>query len=579
MFQGKSSSDMDGREFGLMALALVALFLVLYVLSLIGRPLFIPDEVRYAEMAREMIVHGNWIVPRLDGLLYFEKPPLGHWLNALALVVFGENEFGVRIASALSAGITALMAYVLCRKFFDSRATALLTVFIYLTCFEVQVVGTMSVLDTMFTAALNLGIGFMVLSAMAEGKPAQTRLMLLGGGILGLAFLAKGFLGFVLPGIVLLPWLLWEKKYAVLLKRSWLAVGAAIAIVLPWAIAIHIQQPDFWRYFVVVEHLQRFAAENAQHKAPAYYFLMGLPLVTFPWFFLLPAGISGLVAPRGQHSVQAKSGIALMVFWAVVPFAFFSVASGKLITYILPCFLPFSILMAHGLRHYLAKVRDSRRMMNIGLAFVSLVFLVALVSLWRAQFGSAGASLYIADELGKFYLFIAVLVLAMIIPVVGMYVRNGSRGYLAGGLAIIPLMLVLQFVLPDEVMQHKAPGAFIESLAGDVTPDTIVITNGSLVRAVSWHLKRDDVYVIQNKGETAYGLDAPDGAGRFLEPLALASLLREHASSNDVLIVCKNPCNEDTREFIPANAEAKSYGNFYSHLIRKSAPANEPKVN
>jgi len=579
MFQEKSSSDLDGREFSLLVLALAGLFLVLYVLSLFGRPLFIPDEVRYAEMAREMIVHGNWIVPRLDGLLYFEKPPLGHWLNAIALVVFGENEFAVRIASALSAGITALMAYVLCRKFFESRATALLTVFIYLTCFEVQVVGTLSVLDTMFTAALNLGIGFMVLSAIAEEKPAQTRLMLLGGCILGLAFLAKGFLGFVLPGIVLLPWLLWEKKYAVLLKRSWLAVGAAIAIVLPWAIAIHIQQPDFWRYFVVVEHLQRFAAENAQHKAPAYYFLMGLPLVTFPWFFLLPAGISGLVAPRGERSVQAKSGIALMVLWAVVPFAFFSVASGKLITYILPCFLPFSILMAYGLRHYLARVRDSRRMMNIGLVFVSLVFLVALVSLWRAQFGSAGQGLYMADEMGRFYILAAVLGLGVIIPVAGMYVRGGSRGFLAGGLAIIPVVFALQFVLPDEVMQHKAPGAFLESLAGEVTPDTIVITNGSLVRAVSWHLKRDDVYVIQNKGETAYGLDAPDGAGRFLEPLDLASLLRQHASSNDVLIVCKNPCNKDTREFISANAEANSYGNFYSYLIRKSAPADEAEVN
>ena len=107
----------------MLPLTFVAVFLVLYVLPLGVRPLVIPDETRYAEIPREMLVSGDWIVPRLNGLRYFEKPPLGYWLNAASMWLFGESAFAIRLPSAIAAGLTAVLLFVWARRFTDDGAT------------------------------------------------------------------------------------------------------------------------------------------------------------------------------------------------------------------------------------------------------------------------------------------------------------------------------------------------------------------------------------------------------------------------------------------------------------------------
>ena len=110
----------------------LGLYLLVYILPLGQRPMVVPDEMRYGEIAREMIVSGDWVVPRLMELRYFEKPVLGHWLNAVSMLVFGENRFGGRFASALSVGLAALAVFLLVRRERDEK-TALLAAFILLT--------------------------------------------------------------------------------------------------------------------------------------------------------------------------------------------------------------------------------------------------------------------------------------------------------------------------------------------------------------------------------------------------------------------------------------------------------------
>ncbi len=89
------------------ALLLFLFFLLAYILPLGARSLFVPDEVRYAEIPREMIATGDWVVPHLDGVRYFEKPVLGYWVHAGSLLLFGENNFAVRLPSALAVGLSA----------------------------------------------------------------------------------------------------------------------------------------------------------------------------------------------------------------------------------------------------------------------------------------------------------------------------------------------------------------------------------------------------------------------------------------------------------------------------------------
>ena len=99
------------------SIAVIGIFLLLYILPLGARPLFYPDETRYAEIPREMIASGDWVVPRINGLRYFEKPVLGYWLNATAMNLFGQNAFSLRFPSAISVGISALMVFLLLQRF------------------------------------------------------------------------------------------------------------------------------------------------------------------------------------------------------------------------------------------------------------------------------------------------------------------------------------------------------------------------------------------------------------------------------------------------------------------------------
>lgn len=95
---------------------LLLFFLVLYILPLGVRDLIVPDETRYAEIPREMIADGDWVAPHLNGLRYFEKPVLGYWVHAGSILLFGENNFAVRLPSALAVGLSALLIYMLiCR--------------------------------------------------------------------------------------------------------------------------------------------------------------------------------------------------------------------------------------------------------------------------------------------------------------------------------------------------------------------------------------------------------------------------------------------------------------------------------
>ena len=141
---------------------IASLFVLLYLMPLSVRPLFIPDETRYAEVPREMIATGDWMVPHLNGLRYFEKPVMGYWLTALSLKVFGENNLAVRLPSALAAGITMLLILLLCSASGASGPfISWLAALIFMTSGGVALIGTFAVLDSVLamflTATMEIG--------------------------------------------------------------------------------------------------------------------------------------------------------------------------------------------------------------------------------------------------------------------------------------------------------------------------------------------------------------------------------------------------------------------------------------
>jgi len=303
-------------------IALFVLFMLLYFVPLGARPIMIPDEPRYGEIPREMLTTGDWIVPHLNGVRYFEKPVLGYWLHAGTIMLFGENAFAIRFPSALSAGISALILFFMVRRFEGGSSAGLIAAMVYLTFLEVFGVGTFSVLDSLFSLFVT-GAIFPFFPAHMEESPRKRKgLLVLSGLSAGLAFLTKGFIAFAVPFVAIVPFMIWERRWKELFRLCWIPLITAALVSLPWAVMIYIREPDFWHFFIWNEHIRRFMAESAQHKESLWYFLLLLPGAALPWTFLFPSAISGL-KQAGFH----KPLIRFALCWFFFPFLFFSVSN------------------------------------------------------------------------------------------------------------------------------------------------------------------------------------------------------------------------------------------------------------
>ncbi|RMD77918.1 MAG: phospholipid carrier-dependent glycosyltransferase, partial [Lentisphaerae bacterium] len=199
------------------------------------RPLVMPDETRYAEIAREMVHGQSWIVPHLDGLLYFEKPVFGYWLNSLSLLLLGENAFAIRFPSALSVLITALAIYVLIRREQSEPDCAMTGSLLYLSTLGVWGIGVSAVLDNPFSLFCTLSlISFYWASQAKRWSRQEWFFLALSGIFCGLGLLTKGFVVLPVIAMAVTPYLIIRKRYADLFRMAWFPAIMATLVTLPW---------------------------------------------------------------------------------------------------------------------------------------------------------------------------------------------------------------------------------------------------------------------------------------------------------------------------------------------------------
>jgi 4-amino-4-deoxy-L-arabinose transferase len=516
------------------AIWLLVLYVAVYILPLAVRPLSSPDEVRYGAISHEMITSGDWVSPHFNGVRYFEKPILGYWLNSASMSALGENAFALRLPTALAAGLTALIVYLLTARF-AARSTALLAAGIYLSTFLVAGVGTTAVFDTFLTLFLTAALA--AYFAALRAPPGRARLGYLAacGAACAGAFLTKGFLALAIPVIVAAPFLAIERRWRDLFTTAWLPILSAAALIAPWGIAIHLREPDFWHYFFWIEHIQRFFSDNAQHPQPFWYFFAYAPLAGLPWIFTLPAAIQGLRKPHADRAF-----LVYLACWFVLPWLFFSASRGKLMTYVLPCFPPLSMLLAVGLESYGRLA--ARRWWQAGAAVVALILLVMLAALAAAQWGAFGPALYGPNErLELLFAGLCLLGGAGAAIFAASRPRSGMRFAALGG-AGIALLLTLAVGLPQMALDNLAPRALLTDGAL-AAPDALVVSDASSFGAVAWYTKRDDIYVM-TPGEIAYGLGYPESRARNLQNGGLERLIEDNRGVRDIFIVCR-PDNEE----------------------------------
>jgi 4-amino-4-deoxy-L-arabinose transferase-like glycosyltransferase len=330
------------------------------------RPLMLPDEGRYVGVAWEMLRSGDWLTPTLNGLPFFHKPPLFYWLTAAAMSLFGANDWAARFAPLLGGSGAAFALYLFLRRWSGpARARGALWVLAVQPLFYVG--AQFANLDMLVAGCIGAAVlcGAHALLCIDAGLPHR-RALLGAYALAALGVLAKGLIGAVIPALVLVAWLLLQRRWRVL-PRLISGPGIAVFLVLaaPWFIAMQALHPDFLHYFFVVQHFQRFAGAGFNNVQPFWFYPAVLALCSLPW---LP-----LARPAGHDPVRT-----LMLAWAAVVVLFFSLPASKLLGYVLPAVPPLAALMAEGLALALQR-RPSRWRWAVGSTAASLLVGLGLV--------------------------------------------------------------------------------------------------------------------------------------------------------------------------------------------------------
>lgn len=520
---------------------LLFVFALYYLIPIEFRALWQPDETRYAEISREMLVSGNWVTPHFFDLRYFEKPIAGYWVNNLGQLLFGHTNFGVRAGSIISTTLSALLVFWLGIRLFASRVVALSASIIFLTSLLVYGVGTYAVLDPMLMLWLVAAMASYWLVAQA----CDTRQRLTGYILLGVAcamgFMTKGFLALAVPVLAILPWAIAQRRFGELLRFGPLTVLVAALVSAPWSLAIYRQEGDFWHYFFWVEHIQRFAESDAQHKAPFWYYLPVLLAGSLPWLGLLPGALV-----EGWRQRRQQAGLSYLLSWVLMPLLFFSIAKGKLPTYILPCFAPLALLMAHYAHCMTPQVIKALKANAwINMVFGGIAALALLVVL--APWGVAHRPPFSVSE--HYKLLLGVLAF-------GGWSLAGAlsrRHWQLAALCPLVLALVIGFAIPDRVRDSKQPQSFMHVVAGQLADSRYILANGpGVASAVAWQVQRSDIFLYDQKGEVEYGLHYPDAQQRYISADAFASWLAQHRQHGRVsLVLMMSSVNTDPNPDLP----------------------------
>jgi len=388
-------------------LFLITLFLgVLYFGLAWMRPICNPDEGRYVEIPREMVLSGDYVTPRLNGLLYLYKPPLFYWLQAAVLKASGLEEYhGTAIDRPDAPEAFKVNAFYVSAMRFVNSALAIVTCWIvYLSGLALwgRRAGMLAGL-VLGTSALWFGLGQIVTMDMtvaafitaacaffivAVKEPAGSRKRLwCAYGIyvsMALAVLSKGLIGVILPGGVFFFWILFFNQWKQL-RHLCLPTGILLflLIAIPWHVLAALATPEqrwdnlltpdmqgrgFLWYYFIYEHFLRFTDPGTAHRSQGWWFFFAaLPLGMIPWLIFLPQSVAH-AAKGGWQKLRQKNEFGYLFFWTMIPLLFFSASASKLIPYILPSMPPLALIVGYFLADAWTDPARYKLNRNVGIA-------------------------------------------------------------------------------------------------------------------------------------------------------------------------------------------------------------------
>ena len=560
---------------------LLALSLLLFVPKL-GMPLLDPDEGLYAEIAREMLTSGDWVIPHVNGLPYLEKPPLYFWLTALTFQLFGPSEWATRLWSAISALGTVLLTWRIGRRLYGAPAGLLAGVVVATVVGNALYVRRAST-DQLFVFCLTLAMyGFLRDAERPDRGRARFLLFYLGAA---LGVLAKGFLGVVFPVLIVGLGLATVRRSGLRssVPLGWrelnLVRGTALfaIIAVPWHALVAWRSPMLFNFYVVDNHLLRFlnARRYVEDDVPSstLAFLVASFLWAFPWSVFTLARRDPDRSPRGRWR-------PVVVIWLVAVVGLFALSRFKHEYYALPAFPALAVLVGAAW----TSGRDIGRWFVIGLVGCGAVGIWALwvgAALTPAQAlnGLAELNAYyrILRDQGAAFPFAAARPFGRLLQELGLvliagwglatlfWLRGRHRGAFVALVGVAGAITVLIFGLLDLVEPVHSVKETARAITAEAGPADVLVVEGTLEYSPALPFYTGRRFVMVNGALDYFSVAAslPEARGLFM---STGDLLRLWDGPQRVFLVVRRPRGQSVVAALPA-ARVHEIGRYGSRWL------------
>ena len=499
------------NKLGLWRYDLALLFIAIlgfFCIGLGAHPYMNPSEARYIEIPREMLASGDWLTPHINGVPYFEKPPLFYWMQGAAMGIFGSDEWAGRIVTALLSTLTCLITYAVGRMLYG-RKSGLLAALVLSTSLMGYGLAHVAMLDIPVSFFITACIACFFSAQHTENLKVRRNLYLLMYVASALAMMTKGLIGIVIPGIVIGAWIALTRQWRIL-KEVHLILGGLIflAIVVPWHWLMAHQHPEFLNFYFIHEHFTRYLTNEHKRTAPWWFFIAITPVGLLPWTFITSfrrkpesSGIplhQWLRLDPGLRRDDGQGDKLFLLLWIALPLIFFSTSHSKLISYIFPIFPPLAILIGHALTTASLK---QLRVNAIGMAVVLGALLIAM-HLLPALPGKAGQKLAMLTAISWPMLLPIIVALAYLVITL---IRRRPPLSLIGALALVGVGLGFTANYGIAPLDMSTTKPLTDTLKQRLAPNDMVAAYGSYWQDLPVYLNRT-VTVVGWTGELSFGV-------------------------------------------------------------------------